>query len=227
MKTNEAYCSQYLDHEVFNSPECGLRYVVARTYRKVLVTLVFNLVVSALSLVYSTDGYQFFGKQFKFTGQAAALELRELPNEKYHMNLAMLLCKLRQALLSQTRQLSILSMRLWKPIVLALTGLNPLRCQRLLNCMPSLAALNLSQRWKHQPQAKAAYINGAELTEQELVDWFGDERRFAEKQGSELLSFFYGDSQYVTLAAKERYLERATGHASLHQATTKITATQS
>lgn len=53
---------------------------------------------------------------------------------------------------------------------------------------------------------------GVPLTDEEVTTFFGDERRFDEHKDGELLSFFYGDSQYVTLQAKEKYLERATGH---------------
>ncbi len=212
VKTNEAYCSQYLDHEVFNSPECGFTLCSRQNLPQSSGNPRIQLGCFSPVVGYSTDGYQFFGKQFKFTNQPVALEMRELENEKYQYEFGYVALQAAPSVAKPNKATIHTFYAIVEANCSSSNWTQPIAMPTIVELHAKAGCNHLKSPLKYQPQAKAAYINGAELDEHELVDWFGDERRFVEKQGSELLSFFYGDSQYVTLAAKERYLERATGH---------------
>lgn len=212
VKTNEAYCSQYLDHEVFNSPEYGFTLCSRQNLPQSSGNPRIQLGCFSPVVGYSTDGYQFFGKEFKFTGQPAALELRELANEKYQYEFGYAALQTAPSIVQPNKAATHTFYAIVEANCSSSNWTQTVAMPTIAELHATAGDVQLESALKHQPQAKAAYINGEELSDQEVSDLFGDERRFAEKQNSELLSFFYGDSQYVTLAAKERYLERTTGH---------------
>ncbi|MDA0108613.1 cellobiose phosphorylase [Vibrio sp. La 4.2.2] len=213
VKTNEAYCSQYLDHQVYQLDDYG--FTVCS--RQNLPQSVGNprIQIGSFSPVvgFSTDGYQFFGREYKITGEAIALKNRELANEKYQYEMGYV-----------ALQTELVNLEPNKKSVQTFYGVIEDHCEEsnLKQHIDVSSIKVLHERGKHvvscdnllpySAQAKAPYIVGEPLNETELSELFGTERRFSESKDGELLSFFYGDSQYVTLPAKEQNMERTTGH---------------
>lgn len=213
VKTNEAYCSQYLDHQVMNLDDFG--FTVCSRQNLPQNSGNPRIQIGSFSPVvgFSTDGFQFFGKDYKFTGEASALKQRELVNEIYQYEMGYV------ALQTETKLLEAKATQ-QTVFYASVDGDCPESNLKLPTEISEIAKLHQSERvavsfdqpLKFKPQAKPASIYGERLSDQELTDLFGAERRFAEVKEGELLSFFFGDSQYVTLAEKERHLERTTGH---------------
>lgn len=60
--------------------------------------------------------------------------------------------------------------------------------------------------------ATASVLGAADLTEPEMSDLFGEDRREVEAEDGRLLSFFAGDCRHVVLKAKELQVLRPHGH---------------
>lgn len=65
------------------------------------------------------------------------------------------------------------------------------------------------------------FLQAEDLSDEELVRYFGQERRHEERINGELLSFFYGDHYHVVLRSKEILADRPHGH--IMQAKTSLT----
>ncbi|MEZ8272328.1 cellobiose phosphorylase [Vibrio splendidus] len=213
VKTNEAYCSQYLDHQVYQLDDYGFtvcsRQNLPQSHGNPRVQIgAFSAVVG-----FSTDGYQFFGQEYKVTGEAKALKQRELANEKYQYEMGYIALQTEAVTLAPNHD----NAQTFYGIVESHCEESNFKQHVDLTVIQALYTLgergiDCDNLLPHQPQGTAPYIKGESLTEKELCELFGTERRFSESKDGELLSFFYGDSQYVTLAAKEQYMERTTGH---------------
>ncbi|WP_087019613.1 GH36-type glycosyl hydrolase domain-containing protein [Thaumasiovibrio subtropicus] len=218
VKSNECYVSQYLDHQVFNTEETG--YVVCS--RQNLPQSTGNPCTQVGTLTdkvvgFSTDGYQFFGKDFRFDPTPAVLSQPNLANERFQFEMGYV------ALQTETQ---------------TLTAGQSSDAVFYIHFADNLAGSNVTEAADNAP-LQAAYVApemaiaseqrlpafflnaenvllGESLSDDDVTALFGETRRFAEKDGEQLLSFFYGeensDSRYVTLAEKERLLERSTGH---------------
>ncbi|MGF1701946.1 cellobiose phosphorylase [Photobacterium makurazakiensis] len=218
VKSNECYVSQYLDHQVFDLESEG--YVVCS--RQNLPQSTGNPCSQIGSLTdkvvgYSTDGYQFFGKDYRFEPTPAVLSKPTLENVKLQFEMGYVALQTADVTLatSETAQ-----------SVFYIAFNNNLPASNVTEA----AAIDTIQTAYQAPVTEAAteqalpafFLNtqnvlvGEALSAEEVSEFFGEERRFAEEQDGELLSFFYGkekgESNYVTLAAKERVLERSTGH---------------
>ncbi|RJX71960.1 cellobiose phosphorylase [Vibrio sinensis] len=214
VKTNEAYCSQYLDHRIIQDPTTG--YVVCS--RQNLSQSCGNprIQLGALSPVvgFSTDGYQFFGKEFKLTGQPKALEQVSLANENYQFEMGYVALQTEQQVIAPQQCSTITYYGVVQAHCVDSNMQDAIAFEEVKDLYAKKADVSFEQGQllEVKPQVKGAYIVGEPLTDIELTELFGTERRFVEETEGELLSFFFGDSQYVTLPAKEKRLERSTGH---------------
>ncbi len=213
VKTNEAYCSQYLDHQVYQLDEYGFTVCSRQNLPQGVGNPRIQIGSFSPVVGFSTDGYQFFGREYKITGEAIALKNRELANEKYQYEMGYV-----------ALQTELVNLEPNKKSVQTFYGVIEDHCEEsnLKQHIDVSSIKVLHERGKHvvscdnllpySAQAKVPYIVGEPLNETELSELFGTERRFSESKDGELLSFFYGDSQYVTLPAKEQNMERTTGH---------------
>ncbi|MGF1758224.1 cellobiose phosphorylase [Photobacterium sagamiensis] len=217
VKSNECYVSQYLDHQVFSVESTG--YVVCSRQNLPQSTgNPWTQVGSFSNIVgFSTDGYQFFGKNYRFDNKPEALLKPNLENVKYQFEMGYIALQTEDITLKsgQTNQ-----------TVFYIEYQDHIADSNVAEASP-VAAIKKSYQ---APSSEAvedvilpsfflkgdAILAGEALSPEEVTNFFGDERRFVEESDNALLSFFYskkpGESRYVTLPAKERLLERSTGH---------------
>ncbi|MGR5063535.1 GH36-type glycosyl hydrolase domain-containing protein [Photobacterium sp. DNB22_13_2] len=218
VKSNECYVSQYLDHQVFNLEEEG--YVVCS--RQNLPQSTGNPCSQIGSLTdtivgYSTDGYQFFGKDYRFEPTPVVLSEPTLANEKLQFEMGYVALQTADITLAPAQRAESV---FYIAFDNNLPGSNVSEAAKI----DTVKAAYLSPEMVEASEQTlpSFFLNGYnvlvgdELTDDEIHTFFGEERRFAEEQDGKLLSFFYGkqkgESRYVTLPAKERVLERSTGH---------------
>ncbi|CAH8242413.1 GH36-type glycosyl hydrolase domain-containing protein [Vibrio aestuarianus] len=213
VKTNELYCSQYIDHQVLEN-EAG--YVVCSRQNLPQSSGNPRIQIGALSPVvgFSTDGFQFFGKEFKLTGEVRALQSATLENKKYQYEMGYIALQTGDVCLAPNSSSENVFYGVVSPNC---TESNDVALISLANVSVLHQTLSVEGAQLNQPLAcrhtpKPAYLKGEQLSDEEMRHFFGEERSFADEKNGELLSFFYGESYYVTLPQKEKYLERMTGH---------------
>ncbi|CAH0525314.1 GH36-type glycosyl hydrolase domain-containing protein [Vibrio hippocampi] len=213
VKTNEAYCSQYLDHQIHQLDDYGFTVCSRQNLPQSAGNPRIQIGSFSPVIGFSTDGYQFFGQEYKVTGEAMALKKHELANEKYQYEMGYIALQTESVTLAPNND----SVQTFYGVVESHCEESNLKQHIDISSIQSIYArgehaVDCDNALPYKPQGKAPYIKGENLTEHELSELFGTERRFSESKDGELLSFFYGDSQYVTLAAKEQHMERTTGH---------------
>lgn len=213
VKTNELYCSQYLDHQIFEN-EMG--YVVCSRQNLPQFSGNPRIQLGSLSTVvgYSTDGFQFFGKEFKLTGEAVALSAPQLENQKYQYEMGYIALQTEEVTLTAGSSKEVVFYGVITPNFPKSNSGKPLELDQIA---AKHAQLRLSEEMEREPlscvhKPKGAYLQGEKLNKEEIAELFGDTQTFADVKDGELLSFFYGDNKYVTLPEKEKHLERMTGH---------------
>lgn len=101
VRANEAYASQYIDHHVTQSSDD----IVISSRQNQPQTGCFPLVEQgALTALvgYSTDGYQFFGRDYKATNTPKALKNNQLANEVYQYEFAYIALQTKQFVLGES-----------------------------------------------------------------------------------------------------------------------------
>ena len=216
VKSNEAYCSQYIDHQIFNTDDYG--YVVCS--RQNLPQSVGNpwVQIGAFQPVahFSTDGMQFFGKDYKFSNQPEALGRATLDDRRYQYEMAYIALQTHDVHLDSDQSFDhVFYLDYQKDMPTAnvkqIPSVEAIKEHYLPPLLPKSEPDDLSAL-KSNCLINPQVIVGQLLDATEITKFFGEQRRFPEHENGELLSFFREGSAYVTLQAKERHLERATGH---------------
>ena len=218
VKSNECYVSQYLDHQVFELDEYG--YVVCS--RQNLPQSSGNPCSQIGSITdkvvgYSTDGYQFFGKDYRFEPTPSALAKPTLENVKFQFEMGYVALQTDDVVLGpkqSSESVFYITFERDLPTSNVQQATNPSTIKSAY-VEPRLEAASYQE-------LPSFFLNGYNvlkgetLSSSEIETFFGKERRFKEAKDGDLLSFFYskhaGDSRYVTLPEKEKILERSTGH---------------
>ena len=206
VKTNEAYCCQYLDHQVFNADDTGYTVCSRQNLPQSSGNPMIQLGSMSKVIAYSTDGYQFFGNQYKVDQVIPALQQQTLCSEKYQYEMAYIAL--------QTEAVSLTN---GESEATAFYGTIEMDCPKsnvkLAKPVNEFASALVNTAWEVERQVelfdselfKDNIIVGESLTAIEVNEFFCEpsERRFEENREQELLSFFYGDNHYVTLQEKE------------------------
>lgn len=205
--SNEAYMSQYLDHKVTSLAN---GFVISSRQNQTQNGKFPVVEQGSLSktIGFVTDGYQFFGKEYKRSNQPQALAEPYLANEVYQYEFAY------TALQSEAYVLD------GKAVELVFYGVTkdnqitsveePLFEQDLIKT--SYEPVNFPDFQGVVPiKLIGEPISGESLTLEEVNAWF-PERKLTEYEGDELLSFFTPNHHHVVLQEKEVRQERATGH---------------
>lgn len=217
VKSNECYVSQYLDHQIFNDDTYG--YVVCSRQNLPQSTGNPWVQVGALSPVvaFSTDGYQFFGKSYRFTNQPKALTQPLLDNERFQFEMGYVALQTAdQTLQSGERSETVFYVQF--EANMPTSNVQQARDIAAIAQVYSVPVMAEEQEMSLPSFSLKAdeTLCGEALNAEEIARFFGKNHRFEEWHEGELLSFFYGkghyDSRYVTLQGKERLLERSTGH---------------
>ncbi|WP_335508697.1 GH36-type glycosyl hydrolase domain-containing protein [Bacillus sp. JJ722] len=209
--TNELYMSQYLDHVILQG-ENG--YVISSRQNQTQGGQFPYLQQGSTDtkiIGFSTDGMQFFGKEYKFTNEPVALS-GDLPNSNYQFELSHVALQTEKIQLDGERKVGFYN--IFKPHhAKAITeiefvdeakeaiGKTPKPLQTPLVSIPKV---------KVKEQFGKPFVS-EEFTEEETSKYFAN-RILEEKKDSQLLSFFTTDHAHVILQAKERRVERPHGH---------------
>ena len=217
VKTNEAYASQYLDHEVFQLDRVG--YTVCSRQNLPGSTGNPCSQIGSLSPVvaFSTDGIQFFGKSYKVTNQPEAVFQPTLANVKYQYEMGYIALQTEDRVLAAGDTASTVFYIEVQP---HMANSNVAEAKPVADIAAAYVAPSFDRSLKEAveitqpefPLNSQSVLVGEELSAEEVTEFFGEERRFAEEKDGKLLSFFHADSRYVTLQEKELHLERSTGH---------------
>lgn len=209
VRNNEAYVSQYIDHSVYEKDN---GYVVCSRQNQGQSTGNPYLEQGSLNNIvgYATDGFQFFGLDYKETNIPHALTTN-LPNEVYQYEFAYTALQT-----EKTNANDKLSFVFYGHIKGdypdAVT--NPLQNDKVqviyerLNINTSPLLYHSSPKVNNQI---GEVIIGDTLTKEEINQLY-PKRIEEEINDGELLAFFTEDYEHIVLKAKERLVERPHGH---------------
>lgn len=209
--TNELYMSQYLDHVVLQGEQ---GYVISSRQNQTQGGRFPYLQQGSLNtkiIGYSTDGMQFFGKEFKFSNKPVALE-GNLANENYQFELSYVAL--------QTEKLHVNS----KENVVFYgvfknhheNAVTEIECTEEVKIAYSSVSNNIPSEMKKVDKIELKKQFGVpfvseEFTKEELEKYFG-KRVMEEVVEGRLLSFFTPDHAHVVMPYKECLVERPHGH---------------
>ncbi len=213
VRSNEAYASQYIDHEPLKHPKHG--YIIysrqGQKQDRGFPWIMHGCLEKAVG--YLTDGFQFYGLEHKATGIPAALTRPDLPNERMQYEFAMPTLQAPKVSLAPGKSLRQVFFASYSDDHAAANG--PKDLENLTRTHDAWA--NLSDRLSIMPPAAfgsaslfdtSRLFNSRDLTPAEVTKYVGSERRHEEKG----LSFFCGRDTHVVLRAKELVSERPHGH---------------
>lgn len=216
VRNNELYTSQYIDHAVYRNEERG--YVICSRQNQPANGKYPWIQHGCLdeAVGYLTDGFQFYGLEYKATNVPAALRTASLPNCVYQYEFALPTLQCQPRALAPGHRTNVTFYSLYVPdhpdasskadlvwsdrAVAVFTSLDALS-EPLTTCTSSASLFDTPTLFASR-----------DLTTEELEQWFGSDWRHVEVQDGQLYSFFYGDGRHVILKAKERVQERPSGH---------------
>lgn len=209
VRSNEAYMSQYVDHHITeeketiiissrqNQPQTGKFPVVEQGSLNPLVS-------------FSTDGYQFFGREYKETNQAQALTQTFLANEVYQYEFAYVALQTQAYFLSEDETevvfygaaLDNQEQVIEQPLIAK---------TEIQKSYDSLRKANFDESGTVYTKNLGAPLIGHTLTDKERNELF-PKQNLVEKINGNVASFFTDDYHHVVLKEKELAMERAHGH---------------
>lgn len=207
INSNEAYVCQYLDHRVFIN---DLGYTVCTRQNQGVPHYLQHGSLTK-NVGYSTDGFQFFGLDYKLTNEPVALLCDQLENRNYQYEFAYTaLQSERVTLIDKTR---FVFYGLYEDNIPEVSE-NIRYFDKIVNTYNQLdfKAFNKEQGKKLELDINFNNIlTGLPLTNDE-IDTLYPIKRHEEHDKQYLLSFFTGNNIHVVLQAKERLVERPHGH---------------
>jgi len=211
LKNNEAYVCQYLDHRILEHPVTG-KVVLCRNNLHPRHPFAMHCCLHGAQSA-STDGYQFFGTQYKLSGVPSALRAPTLENRARQYEFAYAALQSRTIELAAGAESTVV-------FALYVEREHPkVSSADDLALVDAVLASELPQPGERRADGAAnAFFATTPLLiahafdEAHLEGLFAGEWRHAERSRSgELLSFFCGDDTHVALPAKEAIVERQHG----------------
>nr|WP_256522303.1 amylo-alpha-1,6-glucosidase [Halobacillus sp. A5] len=212
LKNNEAYISQYLDHQVFEDDDRGC--IVCSRQNQQQSTGFPYLQQGALTgtVGYTTDGFQFFGKSYKETNEPEALTEPSLPSEVYQYEFAYMALQSGKAGLSGEQRFTFYGYFL-ENHEKAVTSAD--FEEIITEAWEQVETKELSAAVKVDKVERAPgignFLSGDSMTIAE-IDQIYPKRHQEEWDGNTLLSFFTDTHKHVVLKEKENLVERPHGH---------------
>jgi len=210
---NEYYVSQYIErlvlkHNSYGSVVCCRQNTKESTGNPWLILACKNKATSA-----STDGMQFLGKTFRETGIPEGLKAKTLGGE-YSGELSMVALQEQPFILTENTVHQSVFVASYLPDHPAATSKDDLKqLQKLM--LEFQDKDSVRDKFFTEDQnlfSRSALLPVDDLTSQELDMFFGTERRHAEEENGQLLSFFCNQNKHVVLRAKEIMTDRPHGH---------------
>lgn len=213
VRTNEAYMSQYIDHNVFNDGEKG--YVICSRQNQPMSGGSFPYMQQG-SLTkatgYSTDGFQFFGLSYKETDIPEILTHENLANEVYQYEFAYSALQSEKMTLAgkahfvfygifkEDHQAAVTQLEFSDEVAAAWESVQSFNVEKAAH----LTKVHLSPSFGKP-------LETSSMTKEEINELFPN-RHQEESNGDALLSFFTEQHEHVVLKEKELLVERPHGH---------------
>ncbi len=212
---NEYYVSQYLERLILESKSYGSVICCRQNMRESDANPWLMIASRNGAVAASTDGMQLYGRTYRetripegltkelmggeYAGESSVIALQEKsftlePHEVYHSDfIAVYLPNHPES--TSTNDLSLL----------------PNAFAEFSHDFPS----TVDPKWISATKNlfnTSPFLQVEDLTENELCDFFGNQRRHVEWDGEKLLSFFINECSHVVLCAKELLVDRPHGH---------------
>src|SRR5690554_5045887 len=203
VKNNEAYVCQYLDHKVL---ENKTGYTIC-TRQNLGVPHYLQQGSLTKNISYSTDGFQFFGLEYKNTNIPKALLSNSLENRNYQYEFAY--TALQSEKINLVEKANICFYGLFKEK----HPKEVIDIQEIVNVYKSINKKKLVSKF-NKLTLKINYNNllDSQPLLLEEIDNLYPQKKHIEKDEANLLSFFTDDSKHVVLKDKELLVERPHGH---------------
>lgn len=218
VRVNEAYTSQYIDHKIFDHEDYG--YIICSRQNQPqsgkhpwIMHGTFNRAKG-----YLTDGFQFFGLNYKETNIPESLILKNFPNKnlQYEFALPSLVTDIIKLEKNEEEYVTFYSLYFDD-------HKEATKEKDLTNIGMALNTFNNFQRkvdltsFKKIESKKNIFNNITffktnDLSNDDVEKYFDTNIRHVETENKKLLSFFYGDNKYVALKEKELKVMRPHGH---------------
>jgi len=216
VRSSELYTSQYIDHTILDDQELGFLICSRQNLPQdgAFPWIVHGCVEGAVG--YLTDGFQFYGLDYKASNVPAALARPRLPNRNYQYELALPTLQSRTLTLVPGAAGEITFFAAFEadhPAATSRADARRARAAARSSRKPRRVALDVPARPRSPGLFDAPILfESRDLDSAELERFFGSDWRHLERHDGTLLSFFHGRQQHVVLKAKERLVERPTGH---------------
>ncbi|MBU1142821.1 MAG: cellobiose phosphorylase [Firmicutes bacterium] len=208
IRNNEAYNSQYIDHKVFEVDQshviCSLQNQGNKEY----------LQIGALTPTqgYATDGYQFFGLDFKGNHIPKAMKEDRLPNQIYQYEFAAAVLQSVSSIVNENEEHRTIFYGYFvnhHPSAIQMLEYREhvFETYNQIDQKPiEMISLNLNKSIRFNHVYTSPSLN------QEEIENLYPIRHFEENENGKLLSFFNDHHEHIVLQEKESYVERAHGH---------------
>ncbi|MEE4176607.1 MAG: hypothetical protein V2I46_03765 [Bacteroides sp.] len=212
---NEYYVSQYIERLVLEDEHYGPVICCRQNMKQSVGHPWLMLACNNGAEAASVDGMQFFGKTFRETGIPEGLLTKRLGGE-YAGESSVLALQERPFVLKPGQKHFSIFLASYIEDHPEATSLKDL--VRLRNVFPekgNIAFETGEGDWRNPSCSyfdAPTYLPVDDLTEEDVNEFFGSERRHAEWENGQLLSFFKGDADHVVLKAKEIRTDRPHGH---------------
>ncbi len=216
VRLNEAYVSQYIDHTVLKHAQRGfvLNARQNQAQGKCFPAVAHGCLGKGIG--FATDGFQFYGLDYKETNKPQALKEKKLPNQvlQYEFAMAVLQCAPLTLTKAKPRHTGFFGYyNNHQPQ--ATSGQLLAQIDRVLSQASRGTAAKHRETQITQSRSlfdQSPLFQSQELTPREIERFFPGAKRHIEKKGNKTHSFFYSDHYYVAFKAKERLSERPHGH---------------
>lgn len=216
VRSSEPYTSQYIDHTVLQDDDLGYLLCSRQNLPQggTHPWLVLGCLHGAAGFL--TDGFQFYGLDYKATNAPAALARRTLPNCRYQYEFALPTLQSRRLRVRPGDATEITFFGAYVGDHPRPSGPGDAEEARAAAAtfrqLPTQAGEMLPVRRAAGAFDAPTLFASRDLTPAELERHFGAEWRHVEQRDGRLLSFFHGRQAHVVLRAKELLVERPTGH---------------
>ncbi|MGX7132056.1 GH36-type glycosyl hydrolase domain-containing protein [Enterococcus songbeiensis] len=209
---NEAYVSQYNNHSVFED-EQGYKVVSRQNQPQDGLYPTIQMGGLGEIVAYSTDGYQFFTKDYVRSGIPKALSMKKLPNEVYQYEFAYIALQSKMINLTESQQFIFYGYFVENHTEAVLSPLIAAsKISETYSSTPlSLMKVIVKDEVNKKSNALGEILSGETLDETEIDALFPN-RLMEEVQNNQLLSFYTKNDHHVVLQEKELLMERSHGH---------------
>jgi cellobiose phosphorylase len=212
---NEYYVSQYLERMVFDDATFGSVICCRQNMKEPVGNPWLMLACKNKAIAGSTDGMQFYGKTYRETGMPEGLLAENLGGNYAGESSVVALQETPFLLSAGSHHTSIFAATYMAdhPKASSIDDLTQLESlfREFEPGTRSTGLINAKVSGKNLFNT-TPFLPIDNLTEAELDQYFGREKRFAETENGQLLSFFCQQNNHVVLRAKEILADRPHGH---------------